>query len=200
MNQRAKVRTLFVMVMLFMALACSFDAGPVATATDTPKRINALAPLPEWISILPAEDCSQGCWQVDRKATRYLPEGESNGLHHVFLKTFSIGEQVGGVTWFLEWPGGRDAIQSKPFPDWADAAMWACFFPDQNQTGPYALYVQEKARSDVVQGLGLPYCHHESIEAVMVWNPGGETPTPTPTATAPPLPEALYLPLILNRN
>lgn len=153
--------------------------------------------LPAWITIEPAADCSAGCWQVDRERTRYLPEGESNGLHHAFIKVFSDREQQGEVTWFLEWPGGRDQLMTKPFPEWADAPLWACFFPDQGEAGPYSLYVQEKARSDVVAGLGLPYCHHESIEVVMEWNDGGETPTPTPTATAPPpLPHALYLPLI----
>lgn len=175
---------LALMVVVLLAAACGqFPA-------------QAQNPLPPWISVLPAEDCSAGCWQLDRERTRYLPEAESNGLHHAFLKVFSNGEQDGGITWYLEWPGGRDRLISKPFPDWADAPLWACFFPDQGQTGPYSLYVQEKARSDVVQGLGLPYCWHESIEVVYEWNSGGETPTPTPTATAPPLPEALYLPLI----
>ena len=152
--------------------------------------------LPAWITIVPAADCSSGCWKVDLQRTRYLPEGESNGLHHAFIKVFSTGEQQGGVVWYLEWPGGRDQLVTKPFPEGADAPLWACFFPDQGEVGPYSLYVQEKARSDVVQGLGLPYCHHESIEVVYEWNPGGEIPTATATPTAA---HGLYLPLIGKR-
>lgn len=89
-------------VVLFVLMVAFAGESPVAAAKDAPKQIGG--GLPDWISILPAADCSTGCWQVDRKATRYLPEGEAGGLHHVFLKTIRGGQQVGGVTWFLAWP------------------------------------------------------------------------------------------------
>lgn len=137
----------------------------------------------------PAADCSNGCWQLLR--AEYLDEGQSGGLHHVFAKSLDVsGQHVGGTPWRVAWMDGMDQSVTKPPPDWGDLALWDCYFPDQGEAGGYRAYMgTTESRSDVVRGMGLPYCIHTSFRLTWQWNPGiPPTPTATPTATPPPEP------------
>ncbi len=137
----------------------------------------------------PAADCSQGCWELAR--AEFLDEGQSGGLHHVFAKSLSAdGQHLGGTPWRVAWAGGMDLSTTKPPPDWGDLALWDCYFPDQGEAGGYRAWMgTTESRSDVVRGMGLPYCIHTSFRLTWQWNPGGPpTPTIPPTATLRPTP------------
>lgn len=154
--------------------------------------VRSQSPLPEWVSITPAQDCSAGCWRL--ASAEYLDEGQSGGLHHIFAKTLDAGGNQIVDRFTVAWADGSVTVATKPPPDWGDVALFDCFFPDQNEIGGYETWAGIwRANSDVVSGLGLPYCQHVSYKLTWRWSNGGETPTPTPT---PQWAHKLYLPTI----
>ncbi len=176
------VAGLLVLLVVLLGIVCAFDPGPVG----------AREPLPEWVSIQPAQDCSQGCWRI--ADAYYLPQEESNGLHHLFGRSQDIGGAYIVAPMTLAWSDGSATANTKLPPDWGDHALWDCFFPDQGEIGGYSGWIGERANSDVISGMGLPYCHHVTYWVTWRWNPGGEIPTPTPTIGT--LPYSVHLPLI----
>lgn len=164
---------------------------PVYATTGSAARPPVWDPrLDEYnVTYHPAANCSQGCWELTR--AEFLDEGQSGGLHHVFAKSLTAdGQQVGGTPWRVAWADGMDEAETKPPPDWGDLALWDCYFPDQGEAGGYRAWMgATESQSDVVRGMGLPYCIHTSFRLTWQWNPGGPaTPVPTPTVTPRPSP------------
>jgi len=188
----------------YSAATQGVGATPTAVATQVSDFIPPLYAMPGsaarpplWdprldelnVTYHPATNCSQGCWQLLR--AEYLDEGQSGGLHHVFAKSLSAtGEHIGGTLWQVAWPDGMDEATTKPPPDWGDLALWDCYFPDQGEAGGYRSWMgATESQSDVVRGMGLPYCIHVSFRLTWQWNPGGPpTSTATPTVTPRPSP------------
>ncbi len=143
----------------------------------------AQAPFPEWVTIVPAQDCSAGCWVVDLERSEYWDIEESQGLHHAFAVALdSHGNQIAGLPFTVAYPTGSDTVLTKPAPDWADIALYADFDPNQGEVGPYWAYMGTGGgnNSEHVTGLGLPLNLHVSYRLVFVWQDGGGTATPTP--------------------
>jgi hypothetical protein len=185
MSAPTKVILFLFGVLFFVAAICSFDPGPVA----------GRSPLPPWVTLSPAADCSGGCWRI--VDAEYWTEEESQGLHHVFARALDAqGNQLAGVPFTVAWPDGSVTIPTKPAPDWTDAALWDCFFPDRNEVGAYRGWMGGEARSDTISGMGLPYCAHVSYVVTWQWSAGG--PAVTPTITPTPA-HRLYLPIIQKR-
>lgn len=158
--------------------------------------VRAQSPLPPWVSVVAAQDCSAGCWRV--VSVEYLDEVQSAGLHHLFARTLDVqGNQIVGKM-NIAWDGGSTWAQTKPPPDFGDIPLWACFRANEGEVGGYKGFAGEwEANSDVVRGMGLPYCAHVSYRITWRWDNGGVTPTPTDTAT--PTAEwghRLYVPII----
>jgi hypothetical protein len=173
-----------------------------AMAFCLPDTMGAASPLPPWVSITTATNCTHGCWKIVDAV--YWNEGESNGLHHLFARTLdSHGNQI-VQPFTVAWADGSTTAQTKPPPDYGDIPLWDCHFPDQGETGAYRGFAGIwEANSDTIHGLGLPYCQHVSFVVTWQWVESGSTPTPTPAPTAtptptppPPLPIKLYLPVV----
>lgn len=162
--------------------------------------VRSQSPLPPWVSIAPAQDCSAGCWRV--VSAEYLDPVQSQGLHHLFAKTLDVqGNQIVGRM-NIAWDGGSTWAQTKPPPDYGDLPLFACFSPSEGQVGGYRGYAGEwEANSDVVTGMGLPECQHVSYRVIWIWDNGGGTATPTPLPTPSPTPTPtpafrLWLPMV----
>jgi hypothetical protein len=172
------IGTLFVLLVAVMLIG-SLTPGPVA----------GRSPLPPWVTLSPAADCSAGCWRI--VAAEYWGEEESAGLHHAFARALDAqGNQQAGQLLTVAWPDGSVTVPTKPEPDWTDVSLWDCFFPDRNEVGAYRGWMGNKAQSDVIRGMGLPYCAHVSYVITWQWTPNGATATattaPTVTRTATP--------------
>jgi len=158
------------------------------------------SPFPVWVSIVPAQDCSGGCWVVDLERSEYWDIEESQGLHHAFAVALdSHGNQIAGLPFTVAYPTGSDTVLTKPAPDWADIALYADFDPNQGEAGPYWAYMGTGGgdNSEHVTGLGLPLNLHVSYRLVFVWQDGGGTATPTPPPTPSPTPaHRLWLPMV----
>lgn len=115
-------------------------------------------------------ECAGGCWRLI--SARWEDEEESQGLHHIWTRALSpTGEQWGGVPWVVFWPTGEVHLVTKPAPDWADYALFGCYFPDEGP-GPYTAYVGDDIQaSDRVAGMGLPACRHTSFRLIWQWQP-----------------------------
>lgn len=139
----------------------------------------AQSPLPHWVTITPAQDCSAGCWVVDLERSEYWGDSESGGLHHVFaIALDEQGNQIAGLPVTVAYPMGADTVLTKPAPDWADIALWADFDPNQGESGPYWAYMGRGGgnNSEHVRGLGLPLNLHVSYRLAWRWQ-SGEIPT-----------------------
>lgn len=154
----------------------------------------AQEPFPEWVSVVPAQDCGAGCWVLDRERSEYWNEEESHGLHHAFaIALDQYGNQIAGLPFTVAYPTGADTVLTKPAPDWADIALYASFNPNEGEVGPYWAYMGTGGgdNSEHVRGLGLPLNAHVSYRLVWKWQPANTTPTPTPAYR-------LRLPIILR--
>lgn len=158
------------------------------------------SPLPAWVSITPAQDCSHGCWRVVE--AEYLDPIQSQGLHHFFARTLDAqGNQIVGRM-NIAWDGGSTGVQTKPPPDWGDIPLFSCFSPTEGEIGGYRGFAGEwEANSDLVVGMGLPECQHVSYRVTFRWDNGGGTATPTSLPTVTPAPTAapahrLALPMV----
>jgi hypothetical protein len=157
----------------------------------TPGPALGRSPLPPWVTLSPAADCSAGCWRI--VAAEYDNEHESGGNHNIYGRMTVNGESPAGLPWHVAWPDGDVRILTKPAPEWADFPIFDCFNPD-NETGAYFAYAGDNpAQSDIARGMGLPQCLHVNYWFVWQWSAGG--PTVTPTATPTPS-HWLYLPII----
>jgi hypothetical protein len=147
-------------------------------------------PPPELgVTVQPAQTCTAGCWRLE--SIDYRDENASGGLHHAFaILRDEQGRHLEGRPWTVAWfPNGNVTVHTKPAPEWSDIALWACYAPLEGERGPYIAYAgTDWQASDVVWGLGLPYCHHVSFYITWRWEPGGE-----------PLPPRLYLPIARSR-
>jgi len=164
---------LFILSAFLLLWGCSVDPGPV----------HSQSPLPEWVTITEAQDCSAGCWVVDLERSEYWDIEESQGLHHAFAIALDPhGNQIAGLPFTVAYPTGSDTVLTKPAPDWADIALYADFDPNQGEAGPYWAYMGTGGgdNSEHVTGLGLPLNLHVSYRLVFVWQDGGGTATPTP--------------------
>jgi hypothetical protein len=146
-----------------------------------------------------AADCSSGCWRL--VSARYESPEESGGLHHIWLQAQDEqGHQLAGQPWTVAWPEGSAVLQTKAPGEWADFPMYASYDPfERDEVGPYRAFVgTDEARSDRVQGMGLPLKHHVNFRLVFRWS-ARPAPTPSPTATrgpeAPPN-HCLFIPVI----
>jgi hypothetical protein len=118
------------------------------------------------VTLLPAQDASQGYWEL--VSAQYLDEQESQGLHHVFVKLLDEqGNQMAETPWNITYPGGSVRIMSKSAPDWADFAMYDCYFPDREHGAYTAFAGDTSTQSDAVFGMGLPVCLHNSFR--LIW-------------------------------
>lgn len=155
--------------------------------------VRSQSPMPSWVTIQPAADCSAGCWVLDLERSEYWDESESNGLHHAFaIALDQHGNQIAGLPFTVAYPTGADTVLTKPAPDWADIPLWASFDPNQGEVGPYWAYMGTGGgdNSEHVTGLGLPLNAHVSYRLAFEWtNGGGGTATPTPA-------HRLWLPLV----
>lgn len=176
------------MVLLFMLL------GP-----GSPYRLEAADPppdnreieiqFPDWVTIAFA-DCSEGCYRIIYGD--YQPDTESGGNILIMAQVDADGDGIydEGARWTVGYPGTEVPLTTKRPPEWGDFPMYGgCFFPDQGESGPFYAYAgDDPARSDVVMGMGLPYCHHVNYLIRWYWEPGGPPP--------PPLPYQVYAPII----
>jgi hypothetical protein len=187
-----RIALFFAAAAFFLLVLAARSQSPYPVEWDP--RLDALN-----VTYHPATDCSAGCWRL--VSAEYLDEGQSAGLHHVFAKTLdAAGNQI--VDRFtVAWADGSVTVDTKPPPDWGDQALWDCYFPDQGEAGGYRAWAGIwEANSDVVAGMGLPYCLHTSLWLTWRWVPDSEAPTPTPPPTATPTPRyRLGLPII-HRN
>jgi hypothetical protein len=206
--------TAYLLIALVAALAVLFGVfvlapalvGAAPTAQATVQEVPAL----DWDSRLdelnvthtPAADCSSGCWVL--VSARYESPEESGGLHHLWARALDEqGQQLAGQPWTVAWPEGSAVLQTKAAGEWADFPMYASYDPfERDETGPYRAFAgTDEARSDTVQGMGLPLKHHVSFRMVWQWQPAGAalpTPTPSPTVSPEPIPELplrWYLPV-----
>ncbi len=192
---------LFVFVLMLLG-ACSFDPGP-ELANALKGSATARDPMPAWVEITPAADCSQGCWRL--VSADYWDVEQSAGLHHVFARALDAGgSQLENIPLTVAWADGSVTIPTKAAPDWTDAALWDCFNPDRGEVGGYSAWVGDRAQSDTISGMGLPVCLHVSYALHWQWNNGGEIPTPSPTVsatlTSTPAPTATVTPCATCRR
>lgn len=171
----------------------------VLTLSESSPGIQA-APAVEWdarldklrVTLAPAADCSGGCWRL--RSARYEDQNEAGGLHHIWARAMDAnGSFLEGKPWTVAWPGGSQALSTKPPSEWSDHAMWDCYAVYQGETGAYSAYMgDDPARSDTVRGMGLPYCLHVNFRLVWQWTdptappPASPTPWAYITATLPP--------------
>lgn len=137
-----------------------------APALDWDPRLDPLG-----VRLEPAADCSGGCWRL--VSAQYEDEQESAGLHHIWAKALDEqGNHIAGQEWRVFYPGDEIALVTKAPPEWADFAMFNCYFPDRER-GAYSAYMgSDQTKSDVVSGMGLPACHHVSFRLIWQWQSG----------------------------
>lgn len=141
------------------------------------------------VTLEAAVECSGGCWKLI--SAQYLDEQESQGLHHLFVKLLDEqGNQLGDRPWIVFYPGGSVRVLSKSAPDWADFALFDCYLPDRERGAYSAFAGDDIAKSDIVSGLGLPACIHNSYRFVWQWQP--------PSAPCVGCVPKAFLPLVLN--
>src|SRR5690606_33619518 len=126
---------------------------------------------------------------------RFEDVDESGLMHHVFVRLLDAdGRHWSGQPWHLAWPDGNVRAQSKSAGEWSDVAMFGpgVGYRSAEGPGPYWAYAgDEQAQSDLVRGLGLPYCQHVNFRLVWQWDDGvSPSPEPSPTSQAPPPPTA----------
>lgn len=150
----------------------------------------AQEPLPSWVSITPAQDCSQGCWRI--VDAYYIGEEGSGGRHHLFGRTQDAQGNYIVAPFTLAWSDGDAQANTKLPPDWGDHALFGCFSPNEGEVGGYRAWAGDwESNADTIKGLGLPYCLHVSYYVTWKWQPANTTPTPTPAYR-------LRLPIILR--
>ncbi len=114
---------------------------------------------------------------------------ERGGDHHVFgLCLDAQGNVLDKKGFVLSWPDGYDMTTPEP-SGWANKPIYAYYFPDQGQSGPYRW---APLNGNELRGIGLPYRHHYSFFGVWKEQAGTATPTatPTPSPTSSPTPTA----------
>lgn len=161
-----------------MKTRCCLFALILACLLSAPVGLLGATPALEWderlgplgVELVPAESCEAGCWKLI--SAQYLDEQQSQGLHHAFVKLLDEhGNQLADMPWHTFWPGGDVRIMSKPAPDWADFALFDCYFPDRER-GAYSAFAGDNvAQSDQITGLGLPVCTHVSFRLTWQWQP-----------------------------
>lgn len=140
--------------------------------------LTASAPLLEWdsrldeigVTLQPAQSCAEGCWRLI--TARYEDDQQSGGNHNIWARLYGeSGEMLAGAPWHVAWPDGDITIFTKAPPEWADFPIFDCYFPDREK-GAYRAYAgDDPARSDVVEGMGLPACLHVNYRLEWQWQP-----------------------------
>jgi hypothetical protein len=150
-----------------------------APALDWDSRLDELN-----VTHTPAADCSSGCWVL--VSARYESPEESGGLHHLWARALDEqGQQLAGQPWTVAWPEGSAVLQTKAAGEWADVPLWDCYRSNE-EPGAYAAWAgPDRARSDVVAGMGLPYCLHVSFRLVWQWTTGEPPPGMVPVQWLP---------------
>lgn len=171
MTPQELVRSLVLLVLALPFLAI------LAHADEPPPELG--------VSVTSAENCSEGCWRL--VALDYEDPDASQGRHHIYGRLIRDGATPGGLPWHVAWPNGNVRLETKPAPDTADFAMYGCYAPFEGERGAYRAYAgTREEQSDVVNGMGLPYCQHVSFYLVWQWQSGpGE-----------PVEPRLWLPLV----
>lgn len=198
-SRRGVLHLLALLALLLALLASQTRAAAQPVGQPPPAWDTRLDDL--HVTWEPAGECSEGCWRLI--SAEYMDEEQSAGLHHVFAQLRDeAGQQVAGEPVTVAWPDGEVTVTSKAAPDWADVPLWSCYFPDQGAAGPYRAFAGGiEAESDVVRGMGLPYCWHVSFRLIWQQVPpgGGGEPEPTPTSCTACAP-AVWLPVMLNQR
>lgn len=155
----------FLLALFLLIIPFGYALQAKAQVVDWDPRLSDIGVVLE-----PAIDCSGGCWRIIK--AYYLDESESGGLHHSFIKMLDEnGNQLAGMPWHVTYPDGNIRILSKAAPDWADFALYDCF-NTETEHGAYSAYAgDESARSDWLENMGLPFCHHVSYGIIWQWQP-----------------------------
>lgn len=136
------------------------------------------------VTLLPAQDCSGGCWKLI--TARYEDDQQSGGNHNVWTRLYGeSGEMIAGAPWHVAWPDGNVTIYTKAPPEWADFPIFDCFLPDRER-GAYRAYAgDDPAKSDIVDGMGLPACLHVNYRLEWQYEVSAPCTSCTPRAYLP---------------
>lgn len=195
-NSKQKSRNLKLNLLMLLALVLFIIWAIIWTYPGAAKDVDW--DVPYWVTITPAEDCSQGCW--DLYSFKWVDYPESGGNINIYttMALTSTQHPVSDLPWHTYWPDGNVRILTKAPPDVSDFPMYGgCFDPDI-ESGPFSIYAGDHQDMSVtVSGMGLPQCQHVIYIAKFIWQEAPlQTPTPTPTRIPPNY--WLYLPLIHN--
>ncbi len=118
----------------------------------------------------------------------FQDETEAQGNHIVLFNIKDAqGNPCEGIPCFVDWVG-RDPtdMPTKAVTDKTGTANVPIYanLDITKKNGPYFAYVEDKTKSDLVTGMGLPEHHH--VNYVLTFGPAAE-PTPPP----PPPPQTL---------
>ena len=93
----------------------------------------------------------------------YQDETQSGGNHNVYIVVLDQnGAPLSGIVVWLKWPGAlSNESQQATITGATNFGLYGGpFYPDQGQNGAYSVYVEDKAKSSVVLGMGLPVNRH----------------------------------------
>jgi hypothetical protein len=149
------------------------------------------------VTVQPATNCSDGCWKL--YSAQFQDRDKAQHLHHVWARAMDAsGTYLEGVPWYVGWPSGGDSLLTKAPSEWADYPLWDCYGPNEGETGAYRAYMgNDETRSDVVRGMGLPYCQHVNYRLIWQWTVGQpEEPAVTATVTVTPHGTPYFIPIV----
>lgn len=147
----------------------SLDAASVESVYGCPVWVTVTrsSALPRWTLI----DCA------------YQDESQSGGNHNMYFTAITPFGAPATVYAHQAWPDGD--VEQLTLGGQTNFGLYGgSFDPGKGQVGAYSGYIESRATSDVVSGMGLPLDRH--VNYILTWQQvTGPASTATPTTGAP---------------
>lgn len=112
-----------------------------------------------WVTLTPCNVFPR--WEL--KTLVYQDENQSGGNHNIYITVLDErGAPVSGVICWQKWPDAQpQETQQATLGGVTNFGIWGGpFYPDRGEAGAYWSFVESTAKSDVVNGMGLPANRH----------------------------------------
>ncbi len=174
----AGMRKLSYVIAAVILFAAGFGLGATITPSPRVASVQSVYGCPAWVTVTRSSALTR--WTLTDCA--YQDESQSGGNHNLYFTAVTPFGAPATVYAHQAWADGD--VQQLTLGGQTNFGLYGgSFDPQRGEVGAYSGYIESRASSDVVSGMGLPLNRH--VNFILTFQQVTPASQPTPTLGAP---------------